>query len=170
MHEGAGAFNQTPGILALMKKFKAKLAARGPNGAWVFLEIPFNVEQAFGSKARVRVRGTVNGFAFQNSLLPQGDGTHAMAFSKELQAGARAGAGDQVSVSMEVDQSERIVAVPEELSQSLAAAKATAAFDALSYSHRKEFADWVASAKQAETRERRAQKSVAMVLEKKHLN
>lgn len=31
-----------------MKKFKAKLTSRGPAGAWTFLEIPFNVEEAFG--------------------------------------------------------------------------------------------------------------------------
>lgn len=151
-----------------MKKFKAKLTARGPGGAWTFLEIPFDVEQAFGSKARVRVSGTINGFAFQNSLLPQGDGTHAMAVSKLLQAGAKAASGDEVLVAMEVDRSERVVEIPAELKKCLAAAKARAAFDALSYSHRKEFADWVASAKQAETRERRAQKAVPMVLEKKH--
>jgi hypothetical protein len=151
-----------------MKKFKAKLTARGPGGAWTFLEIPFNVEQAFGSKARVSVSGTINGFAFQNSLLPQGDGTHAMAVSKLLQAGGKATSGDTVSVVMEVDRSERLVDIPPELKKCLAAGKASAAFDALSYSHKKEFADWVASAKQAETRERRAQKAVPMVLEKKH--
>jgi hypothetical protein len=151
-----------------MKKFKAKLTARGPGGAWTFLEIPFDVERAFGSKARVSVVGTINGFAFRNSLLPQGDGSHAMAVSKLLQAGAKAASGDTVSVVMEIDRSERVVEIPSELKQCLAAAKAAAAFDALSYSHRKEFADWVASAKQAETRQRRAEKAVPMVLEKKH--
>jgi len=50
-----------------------------PRGSWTFLEIPFSVETAFGSKGRVAVAVTMNGFAFQNSLLPQGDGTHAMA-------------------------------------------------------------------------------------------
>jgi hypothetical protein len=88
-----------------MKKFKARLASRGPGAAWTFLEIPFSVEKAFGSKARVPVAGTINGFAFRNSLLPQGDGTHAMAVSKALQAGANARAGDLVSVSLEVDRS-----------------------------------------------------------------
>ena len=151
-----------------MKKFKAKLTARGPGGAWTFLEIPFNVEEVFGSKARVSVSGTINGFAFLNSLLPQGDGSHAMAVSKLLQTGAKAASGDTVSVAMQVDRSERLVDIPLELKKSLAAAKATAAFSALSYSHRKEFADWVASAKQAETRVRRAEKAVPMVLEKKH--
>jgi hypothetical protein len=153
-----------------MKRFKTRLTARGPGGAWTFLEIPFSVEEAFGSKARVAVSGTMNGFAFQNSLLPQGDGTHAMAVSKALQAGAKAGAGDPVSVVMAVDRSERVVTVPKELQAVLAThRKASQAFEALSYSHRKEFAEWVGTAKKEETRLDRARKSVAMVLAKKHV-
>ena len=70
----------------MQQRFKAKLTSRGPGGAWTFLPIPFDVEKAFGSKARVSVAGTMNGCAFQNSLLPQGDGTHQMAVSKDLQA------------------------------------------------------------------------------------
>jgi len=153
-----------------MRQFKARLASRGPGAAWTFLEIPFNVEKAFGSKARVPVAGTMNGFAFRNSLLPQGDGTHAMAVSKALQTGAKARAGDLVSVSMQVDRSERMVEVPSELKRRLAShPQAGTVFESLSYSHRKEFAEWVGSAKQQETRDRRAEKSVALVLERKHV-
>lgn len=153
----------------MKKNFKAPLTARGPGGAWTFLAIPFNVEKVFGTKARVSVSGTMNGFAFRNSLMPQGDGTHAMAVNKELQAGARAGPGDVVSVSMQVDRSERVVEIPAELRDALAASrKAAAAFESLSYSHRKEFADWVADAKKEETRATRAKKSIAMIMAKEH--
>jgi hypothetical protein len=153
-----------------MKKFNAKLTSRGPGGAWTFLEIPFSVEKAFGSKARVAVSGTINGFPFRNSLMPQGDGTHSMMVSKALQAGAKAGAGDRVSVIMDVDRSERSVVIPNELANALADnPKARAAFEALSYSHRKEFAEWVATAKKEETRRSRADKSIALVLARKHV-
>lgn len=47
-------------------KFKAKLKAAGPGGAWTYLAVPFNVEKVFGSKARVAVKGTLNGFAFRS--------------------------------------------------------------------------------------------------------
>jgi len=152
------------------KAFKARLTARGPAGAWTFLEIPFSVQETFGSKSRVSVMGTMNGFPFRNSLLPQGDGTHAMAVNKTLQAGAKAAAGDLVSVTMEVDRSERVVDVPVELRRALKShPEAEAAFQSLSYSHRKEFADWVADAKQDKTRVGRAEKSIAMVLAKKHV-
>jgi len=153
-----------------MKTFKARLTARGPNGAWTFLEIPFSVEKEFGSKARVAVTGTMNDFAFRNSLMPNGDGTHAMMVNKALQAGAKAGAGDLVTVTICVDRSERVVDIPPELERALAANEAAAtAYKSLSYSHRKEFADWVSTAKREETRASRAEKSLAMVLAKQHV-
>jgi hypothetical protein len=153
-----------------MKTFKARLTARGPGGAWTFLEIPFSVEKEFGTKARVAVAGTLNGFAFQNSLMPNGDGTHSMMVGKALQAGARAGAGDLVTVAMDVDRSERVVDIPPELEKALSTSKAAAAaFKTLSPSHRKEFADWVATAKRDATRVSRAEKAIAMVIAKRHV-
>jgi hypothetical protein len=71
------------------RKFVGKLTARGPGGAWTFLPIPFSVEDEFGTKSRVSVSGTINGYPFRNSLMPNGDGTHSMAVSRELQAGAK---------------------------------------------------------------------------------
>lgn len=151
--------------------FKARLVPRGPNGAWTFLTVPFDVEQVFGRKSRVPVAGTINGFAFRNSLMPEGDGTHAMMVGKELQAGAKARQGDVVQVVMNIDLAERVVVVPDELRDALAArAGATKAFEALSPSHRKEFADWVGSAKKPETRLSRAEKSLDMIAARKHVS
>jgi uncharacterized protein YdeI (YjbR/CyaY-like superfamily) len=102
--------------------------------------------------------------------MPNGDGTHAMMVNKALQAGAKAVAGDVVTVAMSVDRSERVVEIPPELAQALAANEGAAtAFEVLSYSHRKEFAEWVAAAKRAETRLGRAEKSVAMIIAKRHV-
>jgi Domain of unknown function (DUF1905)/Bacteriocin-protection, YdeI or OmpD-Associated len=151
------------------QQYKSRLLAHGPNGAWTFLTIPFSVERIFGSRAQVKVAGTMNGFAFRSSLMPLGDGTHRMAVSKVLQAGAKAGPGSKVTVTMDVDRKERIIAVPVELKRALARNKRAAKeFEALSYSHRKELADWVDGAKLTETRLRRAQKAVPHVLAKTH--
>jgi hypothetical protein len=148
----------------MKKKFEAALTSRGPGGAWTFLYIPFSVEMVFGSKARVSVSGTINGFPFRNSLLPMGDGTHRMAVSKEMQAGAKAAAGDTVKVTIELDRSERTVKVPKELEQAFKKNKKAAEFfDSLSYSHKKEYAEWVGGAKQEATRESRAIKAIEML-------
>src|ERR1700761_2245072 len=142
---------------AAAKTFKVKLTPRGPGGAWTFMILPFNCAAAFGSRARIPVAGTINGFPFRNSLMPEGDGTHAMMVGKDMQKGANAAPGDTVSVVMRVDREERPLAIPPELQAVLDRSKKTAeSFAKLSPSHRKEFADWVAGAKKEETRKDRA--------------
>ncbi len=154
----------------MAQRFNAELIGRGPKSAWVFLPIPFDVAAVFGSRGRVAVSGTLNGFAFRNSLLPEGDGTHAMPVSKELQKGAKVKCGDTVEVVLERDVLERVVTVPPELAAALrSAAPARTAFEALAYSHKKEYVEWIAGAKKDETRVSRAQKAVAMLVEGKRL-
>jgi uncharacterized protein YdeI (YjbR/CyaY-like superfamily) len=93
-----------------------------------------------------------------------------MAVSKELKLAAGVVAGELVAVTMAVDASERVVEVPAELKAALARNKAaTKAFEALSWSHRKEFADWVGTAKKPETRLERAAKAIPFVLARKHV-
>jgi hypothetical protein len=148
----------------MKRKFEAKLQGKGPGTAWTFLPIPFDVQKAFGSKARVPVMGTINGFPFRNSLMPEGDGTHSMMVNKELQKGARATAGDTVAVVIELDQTPRTVAMPEDLKALLNKHKpAEAAFTKLAYSHKKEFLDWITSAKKPETRAKRLEKTIEML-------
>jgi hypothetical protein len=92
--------------------FTGTLASKGPRGALTFLSIPFSVE---------KVSGTLNGFPFRNSLMPEGDGTHSMMVGKQLQVGAKANPGDQVNIVMQLDEAERVVEVPPELNRALEA-------------------------------------------------
>ena len=53
---------------------------------------------------------------------------------------------------MELDEEPRVVDVPEDFGRALAAeSQAQAAFDQLSYTHRKEYVDWITSATRGET-------------------
>ena len=148
----------------MKQKFKAKLQGKGPGNAWTFLPIPFDVQKTFGSKARVPVLGTINGFPFRNSLMPEGDGTHSMMVNKELQKGASATAGDTVAVVIELDKTPRSVAVPNDLKALLTENKlAKTAFTKLAYSHKKAFLDWIDSAKKPETRAKRLKETIEML-------
>ena len=54
--------------------------------------------------------------------------------------------------------------MPEALAAALAAnPDASAAFERLAFTHRKEYARWVAEAKREETRERRVEQAVEMI-------
>ena len=148
----------------MTEKFKIRLMAKGPGGAWTYLPIPFDVYQVFRSKARVLVKGTINGFTFRNSLMPEGDGTHSMMASKELQAGANARSRDLVSVTVEPDTEERSISVPPELETALMEhPQAVSMFDTMTYSQKKEYADWISTAKQAATKASRMVKAVEML-------
>jgi uncharacterized protein YdeI (YjbR/CyaY-like superfamily) len=72
--------------------------------------------------------------------------------------------GDQVTAEMEVDESRRVVDVPEALQRALDAdPKARAKFDTLAFTHRNEFARWVAEAEKYETRARRVRETLDRV-------
>jgi hypothetical protein len=146
------------------KRFKAKLIGRGTNGAWTWVRVPFDVFETFGTRGQVRVAGTINGFPFRRALMPHGDGTHAMVLNKEIREGAGCKAGDMLTIVLDRDLAERTVTVPPELERAFRKAKdARAAYNAMSYSHRRQYAVWVSSAKKAETRVARAAKALEMI-------
>jgi uncharacterized protein YdeI (YjbR/CyaY-like superfamily) len=69
-----------------------------------------------------------------------------------------------VTVELERDDEPRELDVPSELEQALAAnSGARAAFEGLSYTHRREYAEWIGEGKGPETRERRAARALEML-------
>jgi len=148
-------------------KFKAQLVSRGPNGAWTYLQIPFSVPEIFGRKGQVPVRATINGFTFRNSLMPRA-GVHILGVGKDILAAANADPGDTVQVKLALDDAPRTVSVPADLEAALAETPSIAQlFAALSYSHKKEYVDWIESAKKPETRLGRIQKMAEMLSARK---
>jgi hypothetical protein len=138
-------------------KFAVKLVGQ-PGSEVAAIEAPFRVEEVFGTRGRVPVRGTINGFAFRSSLMPMG-GCHMIAVNRTMRAGAKAKAGDVVDVVLERDDDERSVDVPALLGKELAKSKTAAAnWEKNSYSNRKEMARSITDVKQEETRQRRLAK------------
>src|ERR1700690_1160463 len=140
-------------------EFTVKLEGKkGSSVAW--LNAPFDVVEIFGTRARVPVRGTINGFPFRTSLMPMG-GCHGMAVNKGMRDGAGVGVGDTVKIVMERDEAERVVEVPPPLKKELAKNKtARANWLKLAYTHQKEIALSIREAKQEETRVRRLAKAM----------
>jgi hypothetical protein len=139
-------------------EFTVKLEGKGTSVAW--LNAPFDVVKVFGTRARVPVRGTINGFAFRSSIMPMG-GCHGMAINQTMRDGAGVKAGDTVSVVMERDEGERIVEVPPVLKKELAKSKAAQAnWERLSFTNQKEMALSISGAKKEETRARRLAKAI----------
>ncbi len=94
-------------------EFKAKIQGKEV-GVVAAIAPPVDVPEFFGTRGRVPIRGTINGFKFRSSLMPMG-GCHMMPVNKALCAGAGAQAGDIVDVVMERDEEERTVEAPPQL-------------------------------------------------------
>ena len=145
-------------------RFKAKILGKEA-GVVATIEPPVNVPEFFGTRARVPVRGTINGFPFRSSLMPMG-GCHMMPVNQTLRKGAGAEPGDMVEVVMERDDEKRTVEAPAVLKKALAKNKvAKANWEKMGFTHKKEIALWIEAAKKEETRARRMAKAME-VLEK----
>lgn len=147
-----------------MKKFKTKIVAIGPSGSWSEIQIPFSVEKEWGSRARMSVCGTFNGFAFRSSIFPDGKGGHTMMVNKAMKEGGKAASGDTVTVEMQLDTKPRTVEVPKDFKAALSGnTKASATFEEFSPSHRRAYVDWITQAKRAETRTVRIASAIKMI-------
>jgi hypothetical protein len=88
------------------------------------------------------------------------DGKNLIGLSKAVRGQLGVEIGDEVDATVDLDTAEREVEVPDDLAAALKANGVRAAFDALSFSRRKELARGVAEAKRPETRERRVAAAV----------
>lgn len=125
-------------------------------GTWSFFIVPFNVEEEFGQKNHVKVKGSINGIEFRSSLTPRGDGKHYMVVSKSIQESAGISKGDLIHVIMEPDADERQVEIPEIIQEVFKKnEEAGKTFEKLSYTRRKDFVDYILDAKKESTRDKR---------------
>jgi hypothetical protein len=119
------------------------------------ISVPADVVAALGTKKRPPVRVTINGYAYRSTIAAYTD-VFMLPLSQEHRKAAGVKAGDEVEVTLEFDTEPRMVDVPDDLAGTLSEKPgARAAFDALSYTMRKEYVRQVVSAKAEETRQRR---------------
>lgn len=127
------------------------------------LRVPAEVVTALGKGKKPPVTVTINGYTYRSTVAAYGD-VFMLPLSAENRQAAGVNAGDQVEVTLALDEAPRTVTVPDDLAAALVEKSgAAAAFDALSYTARKEFVRQVESAKAAETRTRRIAMIVAKV-------
>jgi bifunctional DNA-binding transcriptional regulator/antitoxin component of YhaV-PrlF toxin-antitoxin module len=145
------------------QRFTATLQqGRGEGGRW--LKMPFDAREVFG-QLRPPVRGTINGTPMRARLSVYGGETY-LGLRREIRDAAGIEVGDDVEVVLELDDVPRVVEMPTELTVALAAdAGVQAAYDELSFTHRREYAQWVGEAKRKETRDKRATRAVDMLRE-----
>jgi hypothetical protein len=141
-------------------EFTAKLWA-GTEGAWTFATTPKEASERLGARGRVPIRGTINGFPFSTSALPDGNGHHTIPVNKTMRRFAQVEAGQEARFVIGPDSDEVHMDVPTPLARALAKTPtAKRQWDDITPKARREWIVWIASAKQEATRLRRVDSAI----------
>jgi Domain of unknown function (DUF1905)/Bacteriocin-protection, YdeI or OmpD-Associated len=142
-------------------KFKAKIEAGDGGGACILF--PYDTEKEFGTKGRVAVKATFNGVPYTGSLIKYGRPQHMLGVLKAIREQIGKGPGDTIDVVLWKDDAPRVLEVPAAFNTLMKKEGVLAAFEKLSYTHRKEYCRWITEAKKEETRSARLSKSIDML-------
>jgi hypothetical protein len=113
--------------------------------------VPFDLKEAFG-KARPPVLVTIRRHRWRTTPGVY-DGVGHVVVNRAVKAATGVDAPDRVRVTIELDTEPRTLRVPGDLHTALRGDRAaSAAFAKLSFTHRREYVEWVEGAKRPETR------------------
>ena len=128
--------------------------------AATYVRVPAPVMKALGDRPRLPVRIVINGAGHRTSIANMGMGP-MIGVPAALRRASGVECGQRIAVSVEADRLERTVEVPPDFTDAMTAAQRRA-YDGMSYTHRKEYVQWIEAAKRPETRARR----IKLALEK----
>ena len=147
-----------------MAKFKTTVL-QGESKNVAGIVVPSEIVEQFAAGKRPPVKVTINGYSYRNTIAVMG-GKYMVGIAAEHREKSGVKGGDKIEVTLDLDTAPREVEVPKDLAAALKKARALQGFEQLSFTHRKEHVRAIEEAKAPETRARRIEKAVAMVLAK----
>ena len=138
-------------------RLRATLEPFGPACALVLTD---DQVAALGGGKRAAVRVTIGQRSCRLRIAVMG-GQNVIGLSKASRAELDVQVGDKVTALVELDTAPREVVIPAELAEAFVGdPQVRKIFEAMPYTHRKEYAVWVSEAKKPETRLRRAAQAI----------
>jgi hypothetical protein len=135
--------------------------ASGPTG----IEVPAAALAALGASRKPPVQVSLNGYTYRSTVATV-DGRYMIGVSSQHRAASGLAAGDEVDVELVLDTAPRTVELPADFAAALDAEPAArATFDRISTSNKGYHVSLIEGAKTAETRQRRIEKSIAVLRE-----
>ena len=89
--------------------FTAVIQNAGGGGA--FVEVPFDVEKAFGSK-KPKVKATIEGVPYRGTLVRMGTECHVLIILKGIREQIGKTFGDEIAITVEPDTEPRVIEIP----------------------------------------------------------
>lgn len=150
---------------ATVIRFKARLLQpEKPAKGAAFLVLPAAASAKLRTRSALTVEGTINGHVFRAVLQPDGQKSHWLHVTAAMLKGAASRAGEDVAVELAPSAKEIETKVPPDLRKALAGSpKAKALWSDITPTARRDWIQWIVSAKQAETRARRISNACDML-------
>ena len=146
-----------------MKKYKFKAKIQPGIGGGAAVVFPYDVEQEFGTNAKIPVKSTLDGVPYVGSLMKCGEASHMLGVLKSIRQQIGKGPGDTIEVVVWKDEEERTVETPADFERLMKKEGLIDYFEKLSYTHRKEYCRWITEARKEETRSKRMEKAIEML-------
>lgn len=125
------------------------------------IEVPFDPKAIFG-RVRAPVKVTINDHTYRSTIARMGGQTF-IPLRRSNREAAKVEGGQTVRVTLQLDEAARVVKPPADLVKALKAGRAWDKWQALSFSHQREYAEAVQEAKKPETRTHRIAAAVKAV-------
>ena len=151
--------------MASPKKYEFEASIRKHKGMDSgYIEFPYDVEKEFDTRGQVKVKASFDGYPYRGSLTSRGLDCHWLIVTQKVRKAIGKDPGDTVHVTIERDMEPRTVEVPKMLQEWLDDHPGEKKFfDALAYTYRKEYVQWITGAKREETRRRRLKNTFEML-------
>jgi len=154
--------NRTPSTIRFTARLLRPAAPKG--ASWTFLVLPKSASARLTTRSMTAVEGTLNDYPFKATLEPDGQRSHWLKVSRKLRQGAGAEAGDVVRLEIAPAAREPEPRVPTDLRKALAAApEARALWSGITPIARRDWIQWITSARRPETRARRVANACEML-------
>lgn len=125
-------------------------------GSWTILRLPESASAKLPSRGQVLAEGTINGYPFQTPLEPDGKGSHWFRVDGKTAKGAKAEAGDTVTLKIEPTKAWPEPEIPQDIKKALDAHKeAKNTWDEATPLAHWEWLRWIRSTGRKETRQKR---------------
>ncbi len=155
----------------MQKKFRGRLESgliaqdHSEGRYWTAIRVPFDPAKTWPERKAMRVRGTINGFAFRTSLFGSHANGYLLMVNRTMQKQARVAPGATADIVLEPDLEDRSATPPAELAKLLKEDRSLKKwFEKLNYSMHRYICDAVAESKSAQVRERRAEQWVERMM------